>query len=235
MRAIYKRELRSYFTTPIGYVFLAVFLAVNGLLFSISTILAGASSYVQNYFSYLLLSFVLIIPILTMKVFAEERKTKTEQLLLTAPVSLTSIVVGKFLAAFTVFATGIVVSCFNFIILFEYGSAPVAILIGSVIVVLLIGAACISVGVFVSSLTENQFVSCIVTMAILLALVGTSIIESSVSSTVLKAILSWISILSRFTNFTYGIFDIPAVIYYISLCFIFNFVTVRILEKRRWN
>ena len=235
MKAIFKRELRSYFTTPIGYVYLAIFLAVNGLLFSIATILAGAESYVQNYFSFLLLSFVLIIPILTMKVFAEERKTKTEQLLLTAPVSLFGIVMGKFLAAFTVFATGILVSCLNFFILFEYGSAPVSILIGSVIVVLLIGGACISVGVFVSSLTENQFVSCIVTMAILLALVGTSLIEASVSATWLKYILSWVSIISRFTNFTYGIFDIPAVIYYISLSSIFVFLTVRVLEKRRWN
>lgn len=235
MKAIYKRELRSYFTTPIGYVFLAIFLAVNGLLFSISTILAGAASYVQNYFSYLLLSFVLIIPILTMKVFAEERKTKTEQLLLTAPVSLLAIVMGKFLAAFTVFASGILVSCFNFVVLYEYGSVATATLIGSVIVVLLIGSACIAVGVFVSSLTENQFVSCIITMAILLVLIATSVLEASVSNTVLKAILSWISILSRFTNFTYGIFDIPAVIYYISLSSIFVFLTVRVLEKRRWN
>ncbi len=235
MKAIYKRELRSYFTTPIGFVYLAIFLAVNGLLFSVATILAGAASYIQNYFSYLLLSFVLLIPILTMKVFAEERKTKTEQLLLTAPVSLFAIVMGKFLAAFSVFASGILVSCFNFIILFEYGSAPVSILIGSVIVILLIGGSCIAVGVFVSSLTENQFVSCIITMAILLILIGTSIIEASVSSTVLKTILSWISILSRFTNFTYGIFDIPAVIYYISLSSIFVFLTVRVLEKRRWN
>ena len=235
MKAIFKRELRSYFTTPVGYVFLAIFLAVNGLLFSISTILAGAASYVQNYFSYLLLSFILIIPILTMKVFAEERKTKTEQLLLTSPVSLFGIVMGKYLAAFAVFASGILVSCFNFVLLYEYGSVETATLIGSVIVILLIGGACIAVGVFVSSLTENQFVSCIITMAILLILVGTSIIEGSVSATWLKVILSWISILSRFTNFTYGIFDIPAVIYYISLSSIFVFLPVRVLEKRRWN
>lgn len=235
MKAIFKRELKSYFTTPIGYVFLAIFLAVNGLLFSVATILAGADSYVQNYFSFLLLSFVLIIPILTMKVFAEERKTKTEQLLLTSPVSLFGIVMGKYLAAFSVFASGILVSCFNFILLYEYGSVETATLIGSVIIVLLIGGACIAVGVFVSSLTENQFVSCIITMAILLILVGTSILEGSVSATWLKTILSWISILSRFTNFTYGIFDIPALIYYISLSSIFVFLTVRVLEKRRWN
>jgi ABC-2 type transport system permease protein len=170
-----------------------------------------------------------------MKVFAEERKTKTEQLLLTSPVSLFGIVMGKYLAAFSVFASGILVSCFNFILLYEYGSVETATLIGSVIIVLLIGGACIAVGVFVSSLTENQFVSCIITMAILLILVGTSILEGSVSATWLKTILSWISILSRFTNFTYGIFDIPALIYYISLSSIFVFLTVRVLEKRRWN
>ena len=235
MKAIYKKELLSYFITPAGYVFLAIFCAINGLLFSMMTILAGASSSVEGYFTLLVMSFVVVMPILTMKIFSEERKTKTEQLLLTSPVSLTAIVAGKFLASFTVFASAIVVSCFNFLILYQYGSAPTAVILSSVICLLLIGAACIAVGVFISSLTENQFVSCIVTMATLLAFVGISLLEAAVSSEFLRSVMSWFSILSRFNNFSFGIFDIPAVIYYISVSFVFLFLTVRVLEKRRWN
>lgn len=235
MKAIYKKEILSYFITPAGYVFLAMFLAINGILFSMMTILAGSASSVQSYFTFLVMSFIVVMPILTMKIFSEERKTKTEQLLLTAPVSLTSIVVGKFLASFTVFAAAILASCFNFIILYMYGDAPTAVILSSVICLLLIGAACIAIGVFVSSLTENQFVACIVTMVMLLLFVGVSLLESSVSSVVLRTVMSWVSILSRFTNFSFGIFDIPALIYYFSISFVFLFLTVRVLEKRRWN
>lgn len=235
MKAIYKRELLSYFITPAGYIFLAMFLAVNGILFSMMTILSGSGSSVEAYFTFLVMSFVVVMPILTMKVFSEERKTKTEQLLLTSPVSLTEIVAGKFLASFTVFAAAILTSCFNFLILYQYGKAPTAVIFSSVICMLLIGAACIAVGVFISSLTENQFVSCIITMVVLLAFVGISLLEGVVSSEFLRAIMSWFSILSRFTNFSFGIFDIPALIYYVSISFVFLFLTVRVLEKRRWN
>ena len=175
------------------------------------------------------------MPILTMKVFSEERKTKTEQLLLTSPVSLFSIVLGKFLASFTVFAGGILASCFNFVVLYQYGTPNGAVIFSSVICLLLIGGACIAIGVFISSLTENQFVACIVTMAILLAFVGISLLEGGVSSTFLRTIMSWVSILTRYTNFSFGIFDIPALIYYTSISFVFLFLTVRVLEKRRWN
>ena len=102
MFAIYKRELHSYFTTPIGYVFMAVFLAVSGFCFSITT-LQSQSSDVSTYFQFLMFAYIVIIPLLTMKTFAEERRTRTEQLLLTAPVSLTGMVMAKFLAAFTMF------------------------------------------------------------------------------------------------------------------------------------
>ena len=235
MKAIYKKELLSYFITPAGYVFLAIFLAINGILFSMMTLLAGSGSSVEGYFTFLVFSFVVVMPILTMKVFSEERKTKTEQLLLTSPVSLFSIVLGKFLASFTVFAGGILASCFNFVVLYQYGTPNGAVIFSSVICLLLIGGACIAIGVFISSLTENQFVACIVTMAILLAFVGISLLESGVSSTFLRTIMSWVSILTRYTNFSFGIFDIPALIYYMSISFVFLFLTVRVLEKRRWN
>lgn len=85
MKAIFKRELRSYFTTPAGYIFLAVFLSANGFLFSFNTLKQGKDSSVESYFTYFIMAFILLIPILTMKTFSEEKKAKTDQLLLTAP------------------------------------------------------------------------------------------------------------------------------------------------------
>ncbi|MBO4229160.1 MAG: ABC transporter permease, partial [Clostridia bacterium] len=104
MSAIYKREMRAYFTSPIGYLYIAVFFAANGALFSYLTLEAGSSSDIGNYFLIVMFLFIVLIPLLTMKLFCEERKQKTEQLLLTAPVSLTEMVLGKFFAAYTMFA-----------------------------------------------------------------------------------------------------------------------------------
>ena len=108
MFAIYKKEMRSYFTTPLGYAFLAVFLAVSGFIFAIST-LQSQTSDVSGYFQIMIFGYIVIVPLLTMRSFSEERRTRTEQLLLSAPRSITSMIMAKFLAEFTMFAgTGLV-------------------------------------------------------------------------------------------------------------------------------
>ena len=98
MWAIYKREMRSYFTSAIGYIYIATFMAVSGFLFSLYTLQAGAAADIASYFTILLFMFIIVVPLLTMKLFSEERKMKTEQLLLTAPITLWSMVFAKFLA-----------------------------------------------------------------------------------------------------------------------------------------
>ena len=103
MQTIYKREMRSYFTTPTGYIFAAIFLCASGFLFALCTLQMQTSD-VSAYFQFLMYAYIVVIPLLTMKSFAEEKKNGTEQLLLTSPVSLTSMVMAKFLAAFTMFA-----------------------------------------------------------------------------------------------------------------------------------
>lgn len=100
---------------------------------------------------------------------------------------------------------------------------------------LLIGAACISIGVFISSLTENQIIAAIVTMAVLLVLMMLSIFNSYISVPFLRTVLNWFSILNRFSNFSFGIFDFSALLYYFSLSGIFLFLTVRVFQKRRWG
>ena len=238
MGAIYKREMRAYFTTPIGYVFLAAFIAANGVMFAYTTSLAalrGKYASVANYFSLLIISLVLLVPLLTMKIFSEERKTKTEQLLLTSPVSLSSIVLGKFLAAYTMFAIAAAVSFCNFIMLYVYSEPASAQLFGYIIAVMLIGAACIAIGTFISTLTENQLVSAIATMAVLLVIVCVSILNSSIHSSSVRTVLSWVSIIGRFYNFTNGIFDFSAVLYCLSLTGVFLLLSVRVFEHRRGN
>lgn len=235
MFAIYKRELRSYFVSPIGYIFVAIFLLASALLFSYCTLQAGANSSTAAYFSMLMYAFIIVLPLLTMKLFADEKKMRTEQLLLTSPVSLMGMVMAKFLAAYTVFATTYFLSCLNFFVLYQFGTPNTAILIGSSLAILLAGAACIAVGVFISSLTENQLIAALGTMAIIIFFVLTSALNSYIDSSFIRSIINWVSILERFNNFTAGIFDFNAIVYYLSLSFVFLFLTVRVYDKRRWN
>ena len=233
MLAIYKKEMRTYFTTPLGYVFIAVFLAVSGFMFAFSTLQMQTSD-VSGYFGLMIFGYIVIVPLLTMRSFAEERRTKTEQLILTSPVSITSMVMAKFFAAFTMFAGSVIVSCLYYLTLFGYGEPNVGKALGSLIAMLLLGMCFISVGIFVSTLTESTVTASIGTMAILLVFAASSIFNSLIDSYFIRSILSFISVYSRYSNFTYGVFDVSAAVYYISITAIFLFLAVRVYERRRY-
>jgi len=236
MFAIYKKELRSYFTTPIGYVFFTVFLAIAAVLCCFTTIKTDSpTTNVSTYFTALLFVLVVIVPLLTMKLFAEEKKMRTEQLLLTAPVSITSMVCAKFFAALTLYAAALLLTTFNVVPLFIFADPELGIIIGNYVAIFLVGAAFIAIGVFMSSLTENQLAAAVSTTAVLLALLAVSFANAAIDSYAIRFILSWISIYSRYGAFTYGIFDYVAVLYYVSICFVFCYLTVRIYEQRRWK
>ena len=235
MLAIFKRELRSYFSTSIGYIFVGIFLALNGAVFSLTTLQQFENSDVAMYFTFMLFGFVVILPLLTMKLFSEERKLKTEQLLLTSPVTIWGMVFAKFLAAYTIFAATFLVSCLNFFILYGYGNPEAPIIIGNIISILLVGAAFIGVGVFVSALTENQLIAAFGTMAILFVMLALGVVSSYINFTPLRVLASWLSIFTRFYPFTYGEFSFSAIVYYASIAFVFMFLTVRVFEKRRWE
>lgn len=235
MLAIYKRELRSYFVSPIGYIFVAIFLIASGLLFSYCTLQAGTGSSVSSYLTLVMYMFIIVLPLLTMKLFSDEKRMRTEQLLLTSPVSLMGMVVAKFMAAYTVFAATYLISCLDFLVLYQYGTPNAAILLGSSLAILLAGAACIAIGVFISALTENQLIAALGTMAIIVFFILTSILNGYIDNAVIRSVINWVSIMERFTNFTSGIFDFNAIVYYLSLSFVFLFLTVRVYDKRRWN
>ena len=199
MFAIYKRELRSYFISPIGYIFVAVYLIVSGIIFSMCTLTAGSDSSVATYFMMMLYVFIIVLPLLTMKLFADEKKARTEQLLLTSPVSLMGMVAAKFFAAYTVFAVTYLISCLDFIALYNYGTPNTAILLGSSLALLLVGGACIAIGVFVSSLTENQLIAALSTILIILFFMVTSSLNSYIDSAIVRSVLNWVSIFERFS------------------------------------
>ncbi len=257
MRAIYRKELRSYFINPIGYIYLGVFLVSAAVLFYF-TVLGNATYSTASYFTLLVGALTILIPLLTMRLFAEEKKLRTEQLLLTAPVTLTGMVLGKYFAALTVFGAGVLASVINFIPLYVIASAERADeaelfqstlgpvtgeIFGGLIALLLVGAALIAVGTFISSLTENQLSAAVISIAVIgaMTLIGllTGITDADGQPWIrfawIRAVLNWISVLGRFGSFTNGIFDFAAIFYYLSLAFVFLFLTIRIYEKRRWG
>ncbi len=234
MLAIYKKEIRSYFVNPIGYIYVALFLAISSLLFTYTTLYSGTCE-TSVYFTFMLYLFVVLIPLLTMRMISEEKKTKTEQILLTTPVSLFSVVFAKFLAAFTLFAGTLLASCLNFVVLYFYGTPNTAIMFSTTVGILLIGAAFVAIGIFVSACTENQLVSAFVTIVAIASTLVIGILANYVPFTPLRVVMKWLSVFDRFYVFTYGYFDLVAILYYISILVIFIFLTVRVLEKRRWE
>ena len=227
--------MRSYFTSIIGYVFLVLFLAVAGAVFCYTT-LFSMSADMTGFFTFMLIFSAVVLPLLTMKSFSEERKIKTEQLLLTAPVSLTGMVLGKFLAAMTVFAGAAIFTSLYALVLIPYASLKVALLFGNLISILLVGMTFITIGLFVSAMTENQLAAAVGTIAIILAFLGISLLNALLPSAYwLRYVFNCLSLFSRYQNFVNGIFDISALLYYISVSGIFLYLTVRIYDRRRYN
>ena len=234
MSAIFRRDFKSYFTSPIGFVYIAVFMFFAGLYFTTETLLVNTSD-MSRFFDTLLTIFMYLIPLLTMRSISEERKTKTDTVLLTAPVNLVGVVLGKFLAAFAVFMLGLGLTLIYYVVVVTFGTPESTVIMGHYIGLSLVGAALISIGLFVSSLTENQIVAAVGSFAVILILWVISKLVVYIEQPILSKILRWLSVYDRYAYFVYGILDLTTVIYYISISFVFLFLTVRVFEKRRWS
>ncbi len=256
MLAIYRKEMRSYFINPIGYVYLGIYLVFSALLCCYMTFMAGTYD-TTDYFFYLALSLIVLIPLLTMRLFAEERKLRTEQMLLTAPISITGMVLGKYLAALTLFVSGALISTVNFIPLYVIANAESAAssvtlshigpvtgqIVGSFIALVLLGAALIAVGTLISALTENQLSAAVITIGVIAAMVLLNVFnqltdangQPLIASEAIRFVIDWFSVLSRYMIFSNGMLDWAALLYYVSIAFVFLFLTVRVYEKRRWG
>lgn len=234
MLAIFKKEFRSYFMSPLGYIFAAVFTFFASMFFS-SNILMTQQADISLMFSNINVIYLFLAALLTMRLLSEEKNKKTDQLLLSSPVSITKIVLGKYLAAMAVFGVTMLISLIYPAIMFRYGEPSLSEVIGSYIGFILLWGAFISVGVFISALTESQMIAGVFTFAALLMIYFISWFESSVQNAVAKTVIGWFSLLSRYGEFQSGILNVENIIYYLSFIFIFLFLTVRVIDKRRYS
>ena len=235
MLAVFKKELRSYFTSVIGYVFLVLYLSLATLIL-VYTTLYSMSADVTPFFTAMIFVSAVALPLLTMKSFSEEKKGKTEQLLLTAPVSIIGIVIGKFLAAYVLFAGCMILNTLYCLVLMNYAVLKVGTLFGCLLALLLIGLVFIAIGIFVSALTENQLTAAIGTIGIILAFLGVGLISLVIPSNYgVRYVFNFLSIFTRFQSFLSGYIDFASIIYYISVAAIFVYLTVRIYDRRRYN
>lgn len=287
MLAIYKRELQSYFNSVIGYLVMAAMLLFIGIYYIFINLTYGYSSFALALNSVNFI-FVIVIPILTMRSMAEDRKNKTDQLLLTSPVSVPGIVMGKYLSMISVFGLVCLISCIFPIILKTMGSTKMLVSCSMLLAFFLFGCAAISIGQFISSLTENQILACVGTVGVMLilelmdsisslipdtaagsyvglifiililayiimcmtnnwmiagagALVGCGIltvlffVKSSLFTGLLPEFLNYLSLSAHLDNFSNEIFDVSAIVFYLSIITVFLFLTVQTVEKRRWS
>lgn len=233
MWSILKREVASYFVSPMAYVVGAVFLVLSGYFFSV-ILLATHSASMQGVLGNMAVVFLFVSPVLTMGLLAEERKLGTDELIMTAPVGTTSIVVGKYLAAVLTYLVYLAISLIYPVILIKYGSPDMGPIYSGYLGMFLFGAGCLAVGIFSSSLTDNQMVAGVIGFGLLLLfwILGWAgaIVRGPVGET-----LANLSLLKRFDDFQKGIIDFSSVLYYISFIFIFIFLTVRVIDSRRWS
>lgn len=215
MSAIFRRELGAFFTSGIAYVFLAVFYLLAGLFFYMYT-LSSSTTDMSGMFSMLFAVIIFLIPILTMKSFSEEKKQKTEQGLLTAPVGLGGIVLGKYFATILMYIFGVSIVLIYALIISYFGSVDWGILFSNYLALILLGAAFIAIGMFISSLTENQVVAAVGGICSLLFLCLVDILTNYISIDFITDFLNSISFYNKYYEFTCGIFNLSSVLFYIS-------------------
>ncbi|MCH5199843.1 MAG: ABC transporter permease subunit [Oscillospiraceae bacterium] len=233
MLAIMKRELLSYFTSPLGYVFVAVFYLFSGVFLYLFTLYSQSADMSSVYIG-MFFVMLIMIPILTMRLMAEENRQKTDQLLLTSPVSLPRLVMGKFLSAFSILVMCVLIFVVYGIVLSCFAEMNWAIIWGNIVGMLLLGSLCVSSGLFVSTLTENQMIAAVGSIGLNIAFILVDSFASVMPFKFLQDVFYSLSFYSRYNEFTLGIFSLSNVFFFVSVAFVFLFLTVRVLEKRRW-
>ncbi len=220
MWAVYKKELKSYFLSPIGYIAIGIFLIVFSLIFYLTTITVRQYDMGNLYYNTARYGLLLIIPIITMRMFAEERKNGTEQLLLTSPRSITSIVMGKFLAAVTLIAIILAFSLLYYVILCFFKAPNLVSTLVCMLGFLLVSMAAITAGMFVSSITENQIVAAPITLLLLFL-------------PDLTGMLSIINLMGHYQKFPAGIISLNEIVPLVAYMVMFILFTIIIMQRRK--
>lgn len=224
MWTIYKKELKSYFLSPIGYISIGIFMLIYSIFFYVTTWYTGTVDMGNLYYATARYGLLLIVPIITMRMFSEEKKNGTEQLLLTSPKSVSSIVLGKFLASVTVVLITVIFSIIYSIIVSFFGTINIPTILITMLGFVLVAMAAISIGMLVSSLTENQIVSAIITIAILIApwfLEGFGTLISS------------IDLIDKFMKFPYGLISIADIVSLLSITTACILITIILIKRKK--
>lgn len=234
MAAIIKREISAYFLSAIGYIVLAAFYIFGGFYFYMSVLMSNTTD-LSYTFSSLFVIMIFVIPILTMRLFSEEKKQKTDQVLLTAPVSLTSIVFGKYFAALIMYLFCILITLVYAVIISFFNTPDWITVLGNFLGIFLLGAALIAIGMFLSSITENQIVAAIGGIVVGVLMLFMDSIAQAISVDFISNILKKISFMSYYNNFTLGVLNLKDIVFFLSVCVLFIFFTIRVFEKKRWS
>ena len=224
MWTIFKKELKTYFLSPIGYIAIGIFMVMYSIFFYLTTISYGSVFMGDLYYATARYGLLLMVPLLTMRMFSEERKNGTEQLLLTSPRSVTSIVLGKFLAATAIIVISLAFSIIYPVIISFFGTINIPTLLVTMLGFLLVAVASISIGMLASSITENQIISAIITIIILVApwfLVDMSSIFSS------------INLMDKFMSFPRGVISIADTVSLISISAMCILITIILIKRKK--
>ena len=223
MLAIIKKELKSYLLTPIGYIFIGLFMLMFGIIFFVGIYQSRYLNF-EYVFADAVTILTFITPILTMRMFAEERKNGTEQLILTSPRSLISVVLGKFNAALIIILLTLACTLVHFAILNHFGKPNLKIALATLLGTFLLSMSYASFGMFVSSITENQIIACVLTVGVLIALMFLPNINAFFES---------ISLIYMFDKFAVGVIALDTVVYFVSFTALFILLTIIVLQRRK--
>lgn len=234
MRAIFKKEMNTYFDTPFGYVFVGIYLVLSGIMFTLYNLLGGNSG-LAGMFDLMKNFTFIIFPILTMRMFAEERKNGTEDYLLTSHLSVKDIVLGKFFAACALFAAALLVTLVYVGIIAVYGYADAASITVSYVGFFLLGVSMIAICTFTSSFADNQITAAISSFGVLFLMVMLLSFTKSLSVPIITPLLSALAITKQYDAFTLGVLTPGPVLYYIGVTAISLVLAVKNIELRRFR
>ena len=232
MTAILKREVHAYLRTPLGYVFISAMYLFTGYYFFTYNIF-GNTTDTSGLFSMLFSIVLFLIPVLTMRLFSEERRSKTDQILLTSPVSRISIVLSKYFAALCIYIIAISGTLVMALILEHFSYPDWSVIFGNFFGLLLLGSALIAVCLFISSLTENQIIAAVGGFAASLFLILMDAIVFITTNNILQILFGHMSFNNRYRGFTIGLVGLADVVFFISIVILFLALTVIVLERRR--
>lgn len=236
MKAVYKRELKAYFTSIIGWIFLAAFFFVFDLYFVANNLIYG-SAQLSSSLGNIVFIFIIIIPILAMRSMSDDRRTKTDQLLYTSPVSIPKIIIGKYLALLTIYSIAMGVVALSPLFLSIFGTVPMGKNYALVMGVWLYGCLALAICVFISSITESQVIAAVLSFALLFVGYMLDSIAGLISSSdnLFTQLMSKLSMMTPLNNFSGGVIDIPGIVYYVSGTVLFLFLTCQVVQKYRWS